>query len=125
MKLKETVNKILNKGLTLKNEAKLMACGLALQVATNPVVAYADDTVATTDAGKNGKNIVMDSIDILMNFIPWVGAFFIVFGGIKLLMAYRNDQDPNAISAAAKDLVIGAAFIVFSTAVWGVLKKYI
>jgi hypothetical protein len=56
--------------------------------------------------------IVSAAVDLVLGIFPFIGVFFILAGAVKLVMAYRQDN-PEAQSGAAKDLVIGAAFIVF------------
>lgn len=64
------------------------------------------------DGGASDK--VKDIIDAVMVIFPWIGGFFILSGGVKLFLAYRNDQ-PEAQAGAAKDIVIGIAFVAFDT----------
>ena len=63
------------------------------------------------------KTLVLTIIGTIVKIFPFVGAFFVVSGVFKLVMAYRNDQ-PEAQSAAAKDIVIGAVFLVFALFIW-------
>lgn len=51
----------------------------------------------------------------IMGIFPWIGIIFAFVGGFKLLMAFRNDQNPEGIAGGAKDLVIGVALILFKT----------
>lgn len=75
---------------------------------------------ATTD--QDASSLVKSIIDVVVKIFPLVGAFFVVAGIFKLVMAYRNDQ-PEAQTAAAKDIVIGAVFIVFFGFVWTPISK--
>lgn len=68
-------------------------------------------------AGSDPATVVKAVIDVVVKIFPYVGAFFVVSGVFKLILAYRNDQ-PEAQAGAAKDVVIGAVFIVFAVFVW-------
>ena len=93
-------------------------------------MAQAQTALATTttltdkpanDAKMESGGIVAASIDMIMSVFPWIGAFFVVAGVFKLIMAYRSDN-PEGQSGAAKDIVIGALFIGFKVA-WSVALK--
>lgn len=121
-RLKEKTLKAVN---TLSNKAdsiKMKASVLAMAVLTpllNSVNAYAAGS-GTKDAG----SIVEGIIDVVVTIFPLIGGFFVVAGVFKLIMAYRNNQ-PEDQSSAAKDIVIGAVFIVFWAFVWTPIKTLI
>ena len=63
------------------------------------------------------ENLIFDIVDKVVDIFPFIGVFFVVAGGFKLIMAYRNDQ-PEAQASAAKDIVIGVVFIAFKVLFW-------
>lgn len=75
-------------------------------------------------SGGSPSDLVLAAIEVVVKMFPFVGAFFVVAGVFKLILAYRNDQ-PEAQAGAAKDIVIGAVFIVFKAFVWEELKGHI
>lgn len=108
--------------------AKEFAQKLGLAVSSCALV-LANSQIATyADGGRNGssdiKAIVNACIEIVVDIFPFVGAFFVVSGVFKLVLAYRNDQ-PEAQAGAAKDIVIGAVCIAFKLFVWGSLSNLI
>lgn len=92
------------------NDTKVKIAGIA------SAVALALPQMASAAAGDPGA-VVKAAIDVVVKIFPFVGAFFVVAGIFKLILAYRNDQ-PESQTAAAKDIVIGAVFIAFATFVW-------
>lgn len=100
--------------LRLRAKTLVTAAVLGMAAAPRPVSA------AGTDPGELVKAV----IDVVVKIFPYVGAFFVVSGVFKLILAYRNDQ-PEAQAGAAKDIVIGAVFIVFAVFVWDPIKTYV
>ena len=96
------------KNLTNLAQTKTAAAMAALATVMGPTVLA---------AGSDPKTLILTIIGTIIKIFPFVGAFFVVSGVFKLVMAYRNDQ-PEAQSAAAKDIVIGAVFIVFALFIW-------
>lgn len=107
MKKNGIVEKFKMKFANAKTQIEVAASGLALATATAPMAVKADDPAS----------LVLACIDVVVKMFPYIGAFFIVAGVFKLILAYRNDQ-PEAQAGAAKDIVIGAVFIVFKTFIW-------
>lgn len=102
---------------------KKSAVGLALTYAMSNMslaVAHAED--GALGSKETSRNLVQSSLEAIINIFPWVGAFFVVAGGFKLVMAYRNDQ-PEAQTSAAKDIVIGAVFLAFKLLFWDQFMK--
>ena len=58
---------------------------------------------------------------LMQKLFPAVGIVLALVGGFKLFMAFRNDQ-PDAYSGAAKDIVIGVVLATFATVVWPVIS---
>lgn len=69
------------------------------------------------------ENIVKTVLDQIILIFPLVGAFFIISGFFKLVMAYRSDN-PEGQSGAAKDIVVGAVFVTFAI-FWGPISDVI
>lgn len=86
--------------------------------------------IAHADLGKdssgNGlsspEGLVKAVLDALVNLFPLIGIFFVLVGGAKVLNGVKNDNNPEAISAGAKDLVIGGALVAFRAFLWGPIK---
>ena len=117
----KSFNKFCNKLIQHKNEAAMALAG----VGAAPVVAFAGGTDVNAQSGDGGaKNMVYEIASVVVNIFPLVGIFFVLAGIFKLVMAYRQDN-PEAQSSAAKDIVIGVVFIVFRVFVWNVVKNAI
>ena len=107
--MKKLFNSIKTNVVSFVNRAKIVASTALLSTAmVNSSIVCADDTPGS---------VVKAAIDAVVKMFPYVGAFFVVAGVFKLIMAYRNDQ-PEAQAGAAKDIVIGAVFIVFAAFIW-------
>lgn len=76
----------------------------------------------TASATAEAKTKVTDIAGIVVDIFPLIGVFFIIAGGFKLIMAYRNDQ-PEAQTSAAKDIVIGVVLVVFRVFAWPTLRN--
>lgn len=115
--MKKLFNFIKVNAIDLANKAKIMATTamLSTAVVNNGMVSA---------AGGDPSSVVKAAIDVVVKMFPYVGAFFVVAGVFKLIMAYRNDQ-PEAQAGAAKDIVIGAVFIVFKVFVWTAIEPTI
>lgn len=69
-------------------------------------------TLAATDEA-GGKQGVKSIIEDIMKLFPWIGVIFAVWGGVRIILALRNDGNPEAINGGARDLIVGIALIVF------------
>lgn len=99
-------------------KAQYLATSLALAMATAKVPVFAGNGSSIgSGAGDDPSAIVKEAINIVVKMFPYVGGFFIVAGLFKLFLAYRNDQ-PEAQAGAAKDIVVGAVFVVFAVFAW-------
>ena len=105
---------------SLKEETKMFFRKLSLAVSSCVTILATASSTAYA-APSSPADVVKACIDVVVNIFPYVGAFFVVAGVFKLIMAYRNDQ-PEAQAGAAKDIVIGAVFIVFKVFVWDNIK---
>lgn len=115
--MKQKVRNVLEKGRYAVNAAAIGVVGSVMRTQT---------LLAGNDAPKlsdKDNNIVKTAIDQIIKLFPLVGAFFVVAGFFKLIMAYRSDN-PEGQTGAAKDIVIGAVFIAF-TIFWTPLSNII
>ena len=61
----------------------------------------------------DGSDKVKKVINQVMELFPWIGVIFAVWGGMKIILALRNDGNPEAINGGARDLIVGIALIFF------------
>lgn len=61
----------------------------------------------------DGSDKVKKVINQVMELFPWIGVIFAVWGGMRIILALRNDGNPEAINGGARDLIVGIALIVF------------
>lgn len=106
--MKEKTSKLTQKMHLAK--AKLGILVAAAMTAT-PTMVHAGATKG------QATNLIFTIVDRVVSIFPFIGVFFVVAGGFKLIMAYRNDQ-PEAQASAAKDIVIGVVFIAFKVLFW-------
>lgn len=69
-----------------------------------------------------GSDKVVSIVEIVVGIFPWVGILFALWGAFKIVNAIRNDNNPEAISAGGRDLVVGVALILFKTLFWEAIK---
>lgn len=117
---KDFGNKLMTKMVQHKNTA-------AIALATGgmmPVMASANQNqVSTGSKTKDSAGSMVTNIaEVVVDIFPLIGIFFVISGVFKLVMAYRNDQ-PEAQTAAAKDIVIGVVFILFKVFIWEAVKS--
>ena len=108
------VNKVKNFGQKLLDHSnKLIISGAIL--AGNGTLVYADEL----------KDKALDIVEkIIQPILIAVGVLMVIAGGVKLVLAYRNDQ-PEQQSGAARDIIIGIAFTLAGTLIVGPLKTII
>lgn len=105
--MKENVKKMISTA-NVKLQGLVLAFGtLAI---SSPVVMAA--------GGSSAENIAKVALDAIVNLLPLIGLFIVLVGAYKLISGFRNDNNPEAISAGAKDLVIGAALVAFRIFIW-------
>lgn len=113
--------KILEKVTRKLTKARMRLSGLVtLTMLSIPMTANAAWGDGNADAG----NVVKSVAEIVVNLFPFIGAFFVISGAFKLIMAYRNDN-PEGQAGAAKDIVIGAVFLAFRIFAWNPLSTAI
>ena len=111
--MKEKMSSIKTKILSLTTKYRAEMCGVAVGLATAPANVY---------AGNEAVTMVLNILDVIVSTFPAIGIVIALVGGFKLFMAFRNDQ-PDAYSGAAKDIVVGVILIVFDTLIWkGVIR---
>lgn len=113
----------MNKLLKKVDKVKHMLTA-AVFMASMPLTVFADGVGG--GSGQNaGTNAIVNILDNIVSFFPVAGVIFLFMGGFKLIQAIRADNNPEGISAAIKDFIVGALFIVFDVVVWNVLKGLI
>lgn len=63
----------------------------------------------------DGSDKVKKVINQVMELFPWIGVIFAVWGGMRIILALRNDGNPEALNGGARDLIVGIALILFKT----------
>lgn len=106
--MKEKTSKLMQKMHLAKAKLGILA---ATAMTATPTMVHADATKG------QATDLIFDIVDKVVDIFPFIGVFFVVAGGFKLVMAYRNDQ-PEAQASAAKDIVIGVVFIAFKVLFW-------
>lgn len=115
------MKKLMKKAGILLANTKFKASCYALVAANAVSIVQAQ---AFSGDRSTGDSIVKTAIDAIVGLFPWVGAFFVVSGAFKLVMAYRG-ENPEAQTGAAKDIVIGAVLIIFKAFIWESLAAII
>ena len=110
---KNFIQKTKEKFLYAKTRTELAVAGAAASMMTSGVYA--------SNAGNEGKNKIIAIADLVVDIFPWIGIFFVIAGALKLFLAYRNDQ-PEAQTGAAKDIVIGVVLIIFRAFAWPAIQ---
>lgn len=105
MQIKERIKGVVDKVSNRIVETK--AFGLKVATAGTILMNVAMVNVYADELKEKAWTIIND---VVQPIIIGIGAFLAASGIIKMVLAYRNDQ-PEAQSAAAKDIVIGLAFV--------------
>lgn len=119
-KMPQCTTKLSKKIDSVKRKATALFISASTVLQLSAVSVLADEGGGGKDAG----GIVAGIAEIVVDIFPLIGIFFVIAGAFKLIMAYRNNQ-PEDQTSAAKDIVIGAVFIVFRLFVWTTLKPLI
>lgn len=106
--MKEKTSKLMQKMHLAKAKLGILA---ATAMTATPTIVHAGATKG------QATKLIFTIVDKVVGIFPFIGIFFVVAGGFKLIMAYRNDQ-PEAQAGAAKDIVIGVVFIAFRVLFW-------
>lgn len=110
----------MNKLLKKVDKVKYMLA-TAMFMASMPLTVFADG-VGGNSGKEAGTNAIKGILDNIVSFFPVAGVIFLFMGGFKLVQAIRADNNPEGISAAIKDFIVGALFIAFDFIVWDNLK---
>lgn len=115
--MRNSLEKLKNVGI----KARALACSgiLAAQAAVISGNVKADDysVVNGIKTCESGGGLVKTILDIVINIFVLMGAFFLVSGIYKLVMAYKDNQ-PEQQNAAVRDIVMGVILIVFRVFLW-------
>lgn len=90
---------------------------LTASLAMNQAMAY---TMQTATATNKARSLA----DILTYIFPLMGAFFVLSGAVKWVMAFRSEQ-PEQQAAAVKELIIGLVCIVFRAFLWNPIASVV
>lgn len=92
-----------------------VTAGISTAIMMSPVTASAAGTWSSDEAQKNGG---VAASSMIKEIIKWVGGAFSIVGALfafmgvwKVIQAFRNDNNPEAISSGAKDIVVGGLMI--------------
>ena len=122
LKIKE---KLVSDFQKIKTEIKAVSLTLVSAYYAMPMKVYANNAGATGGTGgATPKSVIISIMDTLIDVFPAIGVVLVAIGAYKLFMAFRNDQ-PDAYSGAAKDIVIGVVLLIFKVFIWGKLKTTI
>lgn len=114
-------NTVVNAVVDMKSKAqrKLRRIKTAIQAIT--LAALVTVTVpaqqafaAGADGDAKSKSVVKSFFSVIFEKVmPIIGAGIFIFGGIKLVMAFRDDNNKQGLTDAIKDLAIGAVLLSF------------
>lgn len=94
-----------------------ITAGISTAIMMRPITALADgwDNGDADSLASDGKQAASGMIT---EVIKWIGGAFGIVGALfgfmgvwKIIQAFRNDNNPEAISSGAKDLVVGGLMI--------------
>lgn len=92
-----------------------VTAGISTAIMMSPVTASAAGTWSSAEAQKDGG---VAASSMIKQIIKWVGGAFSIVGALfafmgvwKVIQAFRNDNNPEAISSGAKDIVVGGLMI--------------
>ena len=118
--VKARLQKLLMSLLLFFNDIRLELTGIMLAGGTSVgITAHAGGAASSGSA--DPTSIVVSILDTIVGAFPAIGIVLALVGAFKLFMAFRNDQ-PDAYSGAAKDIVIGVILVVFKAFVWDGIK---
>ena len=107
----------------VRQKAYMLSTAASLAIMTSPILAFADTTTGGSGDATAKTNAVIDAvITAVLGGLSAVGIFFIFSGVFKVVNAFRNDNNPEAMSAGAKDIVVGAIFLAMGI-IWPLIRK--
>ena len=107
-------------GINLRANGANLALAVSSGITTGILMsgnAYASGWNAGFKDNAQGSEIIKNILNIVVNIFVFMGAFFVVSGVYKLVMAYKDNQ-PEQQNAAVRDIVIGVVLIVFRAVLW-------
>lgn len=114
------MKKIANFLSNSKAKVSAFATSAALTTSLAMNQAMAAVSVDTSSANNKAKELA----DILTYIFPLMGAFFVLSGAVKWVMAFRSEQ-PEQQAAAVKELIIGVVCIVFRAFLWSPISSVV
>lgn len=94
----------------LKNKVAYLSAAASMLVMSGAISAA---SVSTGEATNKAKEIA----DVLTYIFPLMGAFFVLSGAVKWVMAFRSEQ-PEQQASAVKEIIIGIVCVVFRAFLW-------
>ena len=96
-----------------------ITAGISTAIMMSPVTAFAaDNGWGAGDSGTLESKGGAVASGMITEVIKWIGGAFSIVGALfgfmgvwKIIQAFRNDNNPEAISSGAKDLVVGGLMI--------------
>lgn len=108
------MKKVANFLCNTKNKIALAINSLAITA----MLAMNDTALAVQVNTATANNKAKSIADVLVNIFPLMGAFFVLSGVVKWVMAFRSEQ-PEQQASAVKEIIIGVVCIVFRAFLWG------
>lgn len=108
----------------VKSLVRKGTAAMSLAVMTLPFTAMAGPATGnggSGDAGSKASTVADNILEFVTPAFGIVGTFFIFSGIWKVANAFRNDSNPEAMSAGAKDIVVGAIFAALAIG-WNAIK---
>lgn len=109
-----------------------ITAGISTAIMMSPVTALAagdpslTQETGTTDGAAQASGMIKEVIKFVGGAFGIVGALFAFMGVWKVIQAFRNDNNPEAISSGAKDIVVGGLMIALGlVAGTGAMNKMI
>ena len=119
MSMKETILKVKGK---VMEKALMAGTAMSLAIHLAPVTAFAASQNGGAQAGDKAKKATDTIITNVVGAFAFVGAFFGFLGLWKVIQAFRNDNNPEAMSSGAKDIVVGAILLAMPV-LWNAIKN--
>ena len=110
-----------------------ITAGISTAIMMSPVTALAagdpsltQEAEQTADGQAKASGMIQGVIEFVGGAFGIVGALFAFMGVWKVVQAFRNDNNPEAISSGAKDIVVGGLMIALGVvAKTGAINKMI
>ena len=112
----------IKRDVVLKALCAASICLLAIVLLTGrqPLLAYADNHALTSDTGIEPDGTLLSAVQIVFTIIRIIcavlGGFFLIFGVVKIAIAYAN-ENPQEQTKAMMMLASGIVLVVLVTVV--------